>query len=209
MATVSGSGLNTTGLVAGDKVKITLVPTGGVLGVYTVSTVPSSSSFTFQLPGGSAASVLSVQKLFATGRAIIEGNVIELAPNLAASALTVPVAILVDDANPQSGVTPDYGNGDIIIRNNKVRYVDGTAPPRTTDLGVVARGAKTLNVTNNILDLSNAKPLINQRCQSAHYFNNRTPGGALARGSNEDNQTKYDELETEAEDAFLLAALQH
>jgi hypothetical protein len=37
------------------------------------------------------------------------------------------------------------------------------------------------------------------------YFNNTDPSGTLIRGYDAENDKKYDELATEAEDAFLLA----
>ena len=58
---------------------------------------------------------------------------------------------------------------------------------------------------NNVLDTTATVPLANQRCGSATYFSNRTPSGVLLRGWNNDTSRKYDELETEAEDALVLA----
>ena len=48
-------------------------------------------------------------------------------------------------------------------------------------------------------------PLKNFRCGSVSYFNNTDPGGTLIQGYDATNSKKYDELETEAEDALLLA----
>ena len=143
----------------------------------------------------------SVQKVFGLSRAIVEGNNIELAQGVSDVA-----AVFIDDANGASYPEgPDYVHGDIFIRNNKSRYVDGVAPTGTNDLAMQVNGAKNLALSNNIIDTANTKPMQNQRCGSVKYFNDRTPSSVLVRGWNSDTSRKYDELETEAEDALVMA----
>ena len=131
-------------------------------------------------------------------RAIVEGNTIELPPAVASA-----VAAVVMDNNESS--PPDYVHGDIIIRNNKCRYVDGAAGQVASAAPFQAQGAAHLIVSNNIIETTAAHPLTNSVCGTATYFNNKTPGGVLLQGWNSDTSRKYDELETEAEDAFIMA----
>jgi hypothetical protein len=100
---------------------------------------------------------------------------------------------------------PDYVHGDVIVRNNKVRYVEGTAPNDSGATLMDLRGAKSVIVQNNVFDTMATLPLNNRRCGSATYFNNRTPGGVLLQGWNSDAGRKYDELETLAEDALVMS----
>jgi hypothetical protein len=52
-----------------------------------------------------------------------------------------------------------------------------------------------------------SKRLRNARAGSVAYFNNKMPNGVLVRGVNSDNGVKYNELETDAEDALILGIL--
>jgi hypothetical protein len=121
--------------------------------------------------------------------------------------VTGATAIEVHDNNtgvPPMVETPDYFHGDIIIRNNKIRWVDGL-PPADTGVKVRVAGAKNAIVKDNIIDTIATHPLENERCGSGTLFNNRAPGGLLLRGWNKDLSRYYDELETEAEDALVMS----
>lgn len=128
---------------------------------------------------------------------LVEGNTIELAPGTKGL-----IGIHVDD-NPAF----TYTHGDVIVRNNKIRYLDGSFAPSNTGYGIHVNGAKHLLVLNNILEVAPKNPLRNQRCGASSYFNNRAPNGTLIRGVEFTTGRKYDELETEAEDAFILGML--
>src|SRR5262249_52278431 len=103
---------------------------------------------------------------------------------------------------------PDYFHGDLIIRNNKVRYVDGTPPADGSATLIQTTGAKSAMVKDNVLDTVATQPLQASRCGSITCFNNRTPGGVLLQGWNADRSRKVDELETDAEDALVLSLLE-
>ena len=100
-------------------------------------------------------------------------------------------------------------HGDIIIRDNHLRYVDGIisqAPSGSPLAGIAVQiaGAKNLIVKNNVVDLAPANPIQNFRCGAVTYFENKTPGGVLIQGFNALAGTHYSELETLAEDALVL-----
>jgi hypothetical protein len=198
---------NMSGWAVGDRVRIDFDTAGSVYdGTYVIQSL-GSAEITVTTPNTSGplgGSLSAVQKVFGIGRAIVEGNVVELAPGVADFR-----AILVEDHN--SGAwpgAPDFTHGDIIIRNNKIRYNDGVPPPATTDPLIEVQGAKHLHVTNNIVDSGNAQALQNLRCGAATYFNNQTPAGVLIQGYDSGLGIKYSELATEAEDAFVLAFLE-
>jgi hypothetical protein len=89
-----------------------------------------------------------------------------------------------------------------------VRYVDGL-PGNANGIRVV--NAKNLLVRENVVDVTPADPLTNKNCESVDYFENRTPAGKLLRGYNDTGSSStafsYNELETEAEEAFILGFL--
>jgi len=62
-------------------------------------------------------------------------------------------------------------------------------------------------VQNNVLEIAPSNPIQDFRCGTVKYFNNKTPAGALIQGVNGLANTKYGELETDAEDAFVVAFL--
>jgi hypothetical protein len=191
------------GLRPGDRIKLVTTSPSTFSGVYVVKTVdPTQPKFTVDTSlSDNSASVSSVDKLFSVGRIVFDGNHIELAVGLSGVA-----AAFLDDSNGTGYVEPpDYVNGDFYARNNKSRYVDGAAPTGSSDLSIVVKGAKRVLVTNNVVESAYSIPLQNQRCGSVTYFNNRTPSGVLVRGWNVDGAKKYDELETEAEDALVLS----
>jgi len=93
----------------------------------------------------------------------------------------------------------------VIIRDNKIRYLDGFFDSSCTGYGLQLNGAKNLLVQNNVVECYPSNPVKNNRCGSVKYFNDKTPAGDLIQGVDEGNSDKkYDELETEAELAFLM-----
>ena len=140
----------------------------------------------------------TVQKVFSVGRVIIEGNIIELRQGISNQR-----AIQASD-NASSTPAYDYVYGDVIIRNNKLRYVDGATPNDSGATLIEVQGVKNVIIQNNVLDTIATAPLTDARCANATYFNNRTPAGVLVQGKNNDSGRKYDELETDAEDAFVM-----
>ena len=202
-ATATSSSTLDLNLAPGDLVKIGADGTA-FDGVFAITSIPAADQFKYatNAAAGTASSPI-MQRVFSASRIIVEGNIIELAP-ISATQLQTPIGIQVSDDSVVA-VPPPYAHGDIIIRNNKIRYVDGVAPDDDGAILIEVQGAMNLIVQNNVLDTIAALPLENERCGHATYFNNRTPAGVLLRGLNEDTNVKYDELETEAEDAFVLA----
>jgi hypothetical protein len=84
--------------------------------------------------------------------------------------------------------------------------LDGAFDASYVGYGIQVNGAKNLLVRNNVVECAPASPIRNNRCGSVKYFNDKTPAGLLIQGINEANSNKkYDELETDAEDALVLA----
>ncbi len=132
-------------------------------------------------------------------RLVVEGNSLELATGAAAS----DYGIQLHSTAPSGS----YPHGKVVIRDNRIRYMDGGTGSAS---GIKVWNAQNLLVRENTLELTPAlpeRPLSNKNCEAAQYFENRTPAGVLIRGYNEDTSRKYDELETDAEDAFILGLL--
>jgi len=141
-----------------------------------------------------ATSSIGVDKL------LVERNHIQL---VASSPTPTPIGIQIDDRNVVPS-PPPYVYGQVVIRNNNVRYVDST-PGSFNGYGIDVAGINALLVSDNVIEVTPSNPIRNTRCGSAKYFNDRTPAGALIQGWN--GSKKYDELETDAEDALILGML--
>jgi len=122
---------------------------------------------------------------------------------VASSPTPTPIGIQIDDRNVVPS-PPPYVYGQVVIRNNNVRYVDST-PGSFNGYGIDVAGINALLVSDNVIEVTPSNPIRNTRCGSAKYFNDRTPAGALIQGWN--GSKKYDELETDAEDALILGML--
>jgi hypothetical protein len=199
-------------LSAGERIKIFKDPPDNFDGVFRIkSVIPPIGEeiyykFRYEVPSVPSGTFSSHtwKKVFGVGRLIIEGNVIEMPADTSAI-----VGIHLHD-QALDGQSPDHACGDVIIRDNKIRYLDGLAEEGSTGSGIEVNGAKNLLVRNNLIDVTPVNPLRNERCRSVTYFNNRNfadevPGTPLIQGVNWETGRKYDELETEAEDAFVLA----
>jgi hypothetical protein len=139
---------------------------------------------------------------FDVERWLIEGNTIELALMTETTGLNVPIGIELLGVN-----SPAYSYKQVVARHNKIRYLDGQMQGAYTGWGIKIEGAQDSIVENNVIELLPVNPIKNFSCGSVKYFNNTTPGGVLIRGFNGDSNQKYNELETEAEDALLLGLL--
>jgi hypothetical protein len=142
-----------------------------------------------------------MQRVFGIGTLVVENNLIELAID---SDGEIGIHVHDDALSPQA---PDHVHDCISIRGNKLRYLDGQFDSGYAGSGIQIGGAKSLIVSNNVVELAPADPLQDFRCGAVTYFNNKSPAGALIQGLNGDSQTKYSELETEAEDALVLTLL--
>jgi hypothetical protein len=208
VGTISGGGLDTSSLAVGERVSITTSPST-FTGVYQITSVQygGSPQFTAQIDAsGSPPPVTAVQKVFSVNRAIIEGNVIELPVDVSAVA-----AVSIDDNNGSGTIVepPDYLHGDIIIRNNRIRYLDGAAPSDEGAILIQVHGAKSLIVQNNVLETISAAPIEALRCGAESYFDNRTVAGELLTVPAHTANDFKERLEIPAEDALTLAFFDH
>lgn len=132
-------------------------------------------------------------------------NLIELTVTTGLNTLTVNgsnagvYGILIDDLG--AGTPP---HGDLELRSNWIRYLDGAAG---VGAAVQVNGATAISVVENTADVSATDPMRNNRCTTARYSENRTSPGVLIRGYNWGNSTRYNELATEAEEAWILGFL--
>lgn len=204
-AGVATVGLTNSQLAVGDIVVLSSSSGGGIFNgiVVTVASV-NSSQFTFNTTL-SGADTVTVYKVFGvTESVLIEGNTVELA--------TATTGVLIGIHNQDfaatgvlQGTPPAYVFQDVIVRDNKVRYLDGTPPaPGYVGYGIQVNSAANLIVRNNVVDSEPANPIRNNRCGSVTYFNDLTSNGTLIQGFNADTNTSYDELSTEADDALLM-----
>ena len=191
-------------LLTGDRVLIT--KTSPAYSKWAQITVTAANQFTYRSLVTVPNDTNSLQKLFGIDYLLIEGNVIALSPATSGDLIAIHQAAL-NPGSLQDADFPAYQHGQVVIRNNKIRYVDGAfqTSPAYVGTGIQANGARNMIVQDNVLECVPANPLRNEHCGTATYFNNRTPAGVLLRGLNEDTNTKYSELETEAEDALVMA----
>ena len=197
--------LSSHGLKAGERVKVDA--SGGspaqFKGVFVIKDVPEVNQFRYQMVSAPAqdASTGSFQKVMSVARLIAENNSVELAGGSEGI-----LGLHLHDA-AVAGQAPDHVHGDIIVRNNKISYVAMVYDGSYAGSGMELNGAEGLRVEDNTVDVQPANPIRNQRCGAVTYFNNKTPTGVLIQGFNDDTDKRYDELETEAEDALVLALL--
>lgn len=191
------------GLQPGERVKIN-ASSGSpsqFKGFFVIKGVPTANQFRYQMSSDPAANASTgvYQKVMGCGRLVFENNSIELAAGSEGD-----LGIHIHDA-AQSGQAPDYTHGDVIIQNNKIGYVDLAYDSGYAGSAMELHGIKNLQVMDNVVDVFPSNPIKDQRSGSVACFNNNSPGGTLIQGYNEDMGKKHDELETEAEDALVLA----
>jgi hypothetical protein len=135
---------------------------------------------------------------------IIENNTVELAQSTSTSPRPIAIQLSCDSA---AALASDYSFGTVMIRDNSIRYVDAVFDTTFTGVPLRVVGVRNLFVQGNILESapSDQAPLVNSLCGTVNYFNNLTPAGVLVLGLNSDSSENYGELETEAEEATLLA----
>jgi hypothetical protein len=193
----------------GDVVLINTSPTGPFDGIVVTVTATTSSTFTFNtsITTGGPATVTAVQRAFGVTNLAIEGNIVELV--LLSSGSDSSVVGVNGQDGGSSGVTQDpayatYLFGKVVVRDNKIRYLDGTPPAGYIGLGIQMNSAVDLLVRNNVVESARTNPVGNARCSSVAYFNNQSPDGTLILGFNDDSNTSYDELATDADFAVIV-----
>jgi hypothetical protein len=173
-------------------------------GVFVIKDVPTSTKFRYQMqadPGGSASGA-TMQKVLGVGKLVVASNTIELATG-ATGAIAIHLADTEGDG-VSTEQTPDFRHGDVVVRHNRIRYLEGWFDPAWSGIGIKIAGAKNVIVSENVVECAPASPIKEFRCGTATYFHNDTPAGALIQGYDGVANSKYSELETEAEDALLL-----
>jgi len=204
--TSSGNGYEVTAttssdhnLKLGERVELVCSPSS-LDGLFRVTEIVDQTNFKYFSPGPTASLTSgTLEKVFGTGKVIVEANAMQLGNESDGD-----VAVQIDD-DALASQTPDHVHGEVIIRQNAVSYVDEVFDGGYTGIGIHVRGAKNLNVQNNVVDVQPANPLQDLRCGSVKYFNNQKPDGTLIRGYKDDTDQLYNELETDAEDALVLA----
>lgn len=184
----------------GTRVKLNA---SGYDGVYIIRT-QTPTSFTITLPGtgSSPVSVTSAKKVFGVSRAIIEGNSIELP--LGDSSVRAIAMVDNNDSSPYSEL-PDYVHEQLIVRNNKIRYVDGAVPNDASATHIELKGIRNVIVQNNVLDTMAAEPIQTARCGTETYFDNRTLAGEFLGEPGFTDKDFEATLQIPSDDAFVLA----
>jgi hypothetical protein len=206
------------GLTPGQAVSITGVkvnngqvpPEHSYNDPYLISTVPSSTQFTYQMgvnPGANADDDTGqVIALSQVERCVIENNVIELVPTY--MSWGAPVAIALHAAiKHEKLVTLSAARvfRQLVVRNNVIRNMDGlpdsVAVSRAQGISVIL--AENALIESNVIDVPQANPIAFSKCTNVRFFNNRNSTGGLIPGVT--GSAKQDELSTVIEDAALLA----
>jgi hypothetical protein len=190
----------------GDWVVINTNPTGPFNGIVALVTGVSSNQFTFNtsITSSNSATVSAIQKVFGVTNLIVEGNVVELATATSGTLIGIHVQDGSLGTTPQDSNYPLYVFSKVLLRDNKLRYVDGAINPGYAGYPIQANSATNLLVRNNVVESDPANPLRNDRCLSVVYFNNLTPAGVLQQGWNGDNGATYEELSTIADFALIM-----
>ncbi len=177
-------------------------------GTFAVLSVSAPNKFRYLLSSRPASNTApgSTQKVLGVEHFLAERNTVELAPFKADSVSppATPIALQLK-ADAAASQPAAYVYGDVILRDNKVRYLDGQYDTAFVGYALDVQGARNLLVRNNVLESAPAVPLRNQRCGAVTYFNNRTPAGVLVEGFNPDTAQKYAELETDNDLALILS----
>ncbi len=143
-----------------------------------------------------------------------EDNLIELR-QLLAGLYGTPAGVVLGD-NGLIFQPPPFTHGEVVIRGNTIRLVDGLTDPIFSANGISVGGAKNALVYDNIVDVPASTPpnyLRDYRCGSVGYLNNRTAAGALVQGlgivqnlsSGTFTVVPHTDLELEIDDAALLS----
>jgi len=129
------------GLQVGERVKIdasagTPAQFKGVFAI--VEVLSASNQFKYKMTSAPSqdATNPTVQKVFGAGRILVERNTVELAIGSAGA-----IAVHVHD-NALGTQNPDHVHGDVIVRDNNIRYLDGAFDPTYAGYAVQVNGAK-------------------------------------------------------------------
>ncbi|MCI0748447.1 MAG: hypothetical protein L0Y58_23825 [Verrucomicrobia subdivision 3 bacterium] len=194
-------------LTAGDRVKISGALPTDYNGVFVVDSITPPNKFRYRLATRPAASTAagSTQKVLGVERFVFEENEIEMP--LFAAPLPQPIAVQTN-ASSLAALGLAYVYGDVLIRDNRIHYLDTRFDSTYLGFPIKILGARNLIARNNVVESAPANPLQNSLSGTVKYFNNEMPTGVLVQGVNLDaGNKKYDELATQAEDATMLTLI--
>jgi len=210
LATTTVTTVNHT-LIVGDRVKITGGSPSQYNGFFEVTEVPQLNQFKYRMasdPGSNSTPGALVQRVWGVDKIVAEENIVELS-DLVSGEYGVPGAgVQIFDAvtgAPLIDPPPPYVHGEIVVRNNVVRHIDGLLNPSFVSGGVQVASAKKVIVENNVIDVVPSNSVWTLRCGAAQFLNNQSSSGVLIQGYNNDTMKNYDELETTIADAVLVA----
>ncbi len=172
-------------------------------GIFVVTAVITDQKFrylaVFNLPDGSGGATM--QKALGVEKLLMDSNLFELAPF---TATPVPVAIHLN-ADSAASVPFLYTYGDVHVRDNYVRYLDGQFAAGLVGYAMDVKGVRDLIVMDNMIESAVSDPLRQTMGDTITYFENRTTNGELIAVQDPTTGKFREELDTPAEDAFVLA----
>ena len=239
--TVSGNSINyaaATGIVTvttaknhhlwlGARVKIESAPNTAYEGIREISEITNATTFKYVIASGLtgiSSGTGSYRVVSGVDFLTIDGNTISLADldetefgpkeyPLASgmAAQTYRAFGIVIGDNELSAAGGPYAHRQVLICNNRIRYVDGQRAATVAGLGTPSgaamqlTGIKELHVTRNVVDLNASKKLLAFRCGMVRLFHNTLPGGEFVTSWPLFVQTYHDDPVSVAEDAFILS----
>jgi len=199
-------------LTVGDRVFISGAMVSGTAanafnGVFVVSAVPAANKFQYIMasrPDSDAGGSPTMQKVLGLEKLIIESNLFELPSFRVGEPGAMGIQLDVDSAGI---LPPAYAFGDVLVRGNRFRYVDGQFDPAFVGFPMNIKGARTLTVRDNVVETASEFVFLNSFCGSVRYFDNRTSAGDLAPVQEPATDRFTQELDRPAEDTLVLTLL--
>ncbi len=195
-------------LAIGDRIKISKASPIEYNGLFEITSV-TAKTFQYKLPPGASGISpfdAAFQRSWGIDNFVIEDNQIELAL-VSQYEYGAPIGIQLYDNNAilaPDGLPP-YIYGNIVIRRNVIRLLDGLSDPIYGGSGISIAGAKRVLVCDNIVNVPIGPVISDYRCGDVKYLNNRTASGLLLQGTNAITLDKRTDLEVDIEDAALIA----
>jgi hypothetical protein len=215
-------------LLPGDTVDVRLAlvnnsPSNSFNGTFTVKSVPSATTFTYELsllPTGIALGLPTYAFRWQTRRLSIERNRIELRPSSPESVENgrSPAGISLFGHGYSDGPTAAdqlaYIFPKVLIRENLVGYfangTDSTYSGAGNTRGVELAAGDSAVIQGNVLDIKYGSQggdwrLNELASRQTSYFNNHDSAGNLVRGYSRNTNVLKDELEDAVQSALLLS----
>jgi len=145
-------------------------------------------------------------RFWQVGNLVYENNIVDLMTSLSPSGNLAPVTGFSIGGAGQ-GVPQAYVFRRLTIRENLVRHVDNASDPTQFPYAVFLDSCENAIVDGNIIKLDRTAPIQHTNSKTVYPFNNRTPSGALLRGSEYGTNKIDPDLETQVEDALSMSLL--